>query len=165
VIAARGWRHSAGRVAPRGRSQTAKRSGAGCEVKQATPTWGGCEPAAPLPGFPANTNVEGEEPEPSYPQAQLKQLEGEGRALRLRDGTYGWGCDRRDLMNCIAAFQRGEAPKSEAPAVKAFIKMRARILGFESLLPASRQSKARPQYAEGERPAPDSAPSVGGQQQ
>jgi hypothetical protein len=60
------------------------------------------------PGSDPSTN--GEEPAPRYSQGQLAQLELEGRALRLRDGTFGWGCaDRRDLLNCIAAFNRGEA--------------------------------------------------------
>jgi len=51
-------------------------------------------------------------------------MEHEGLALRLRNGGYGWGCvDQRDLLNCIAAVERGEA-KSEAATVKAFIRRR-----------------------------------------
>ena len=90
--------------ARRAKSRTASASGA--NTPAATPPWTAIEP------------------EPRYSQGQLAQLEREGRALRKRDGTYGWGCaDRRDLLNCIAAFKRGEAG-SEAAAVKAFLKRR-----------------------------------------
>jgi len=70
-------------------------------------------------------------------QERLARMEHEGLALRLRNGGYGWGCvDQRDLLNCIAAVERGEA-KSEAATVKAFIRRRARVMRLESLLPVS----------------------------
>jgi hypothetical protein len=92
----------------------------------------------------SDASVDGEEDAPRYDQGQLARLEREGKALRKRDGTFGWGCaDRRDLMNCLAAFRRGEAG-SEASDVKAFLRRRAVLLGYESELPEAWQTKAKP---------------------
>lgn len=89
----------------------------------------------------SDASVEGEEDAPRYSPRQLEALGRRGLAFRKRDGSYGWGCaDRRDLLDCVAAFNRGEAG-SEAAAVKRYLKLRAVLLRAESLLPASWQRK------------------------
>ena len=113
----------------------------------------------------SDASVEGEEDEPRYTQAEIDKLGAEGKAFKKRDGTFGWPTkDRRDLLNAIQAF--GRAKPSEAAAVKAYIKLRARLMGYESLLPASWQSKAKLKYVDGDGEVsnPDSAPSMGGQE-
>jgi uncharacterized protein len=94
----------------------------------------------------SDASVDGEEDAPRCTEAQIAELGRQGRAFKKRDGTFSWPlADRRDLLNAIQDFKLGRAAQSEAGAVKAFIKVRARLLRLEELLPAEWQSKAKPQ--------------------
>jgi hypothetical protein len=120
-------------------------------------------------GHPGSAaSVDGEEDRPRYTQAQIDSLGHQGRAFKKRDGTFGWPCaDRRDVLNAVRDWTLGRAKPSEATAIKQFIKIRARLLGIERLLPESWQSKAipKPHPKELERDPADSAPSTAGQEQ
>ena len=114
----------------------------------------------------SDASVEGEEDEDRYTDDQVEALGKEGKAFPKRDGTYSYPvADRRDLLNAIKAF--GRARPSEASALKAWLKTRARVMRLESLLPASWQSKAGLKTAGGESESPytGATSSVGGQQQ
>ena len=114
----------------------------------------------------SDASVEGVEDKPRYTDAQVEALGKEGKAFKKRDGSYSYPvADRRDLLNAIKAF--GRARPSEASALKAWLKMRARVMQLESLLPASWQSKAGLKTASGgsESPYTGTTESVGGQSQ
>ncbi len=90
------------------------------------------------PGTDAST--EGHEPGPRYTDAELAKLGAEGKALRKKDGSYGWPIvDRRDLLNALADLARVAARLSpaERSRVKAWIKLRAVVMSLDRLLPAS----------------------------
>ena len=112
-----------------------------------------------------DASVEGAEDKPRYTEAQVTALGKEGRAFRKKDGSYSYPvADRRDLLNAIQAF--GRAKPSEASALKAWLKTRARVMQLESLLPESWQSKARPTPARARtravEPDADDCPDCGG---
>ena len=120
------------------------------------------------PGSDAHT--EGDPPPRT--DAEVQKLGEEGLALKRKNapGFHFPIVGRRDLLAAIKAW--GRATPSEKSDVKAWIKLRARILGFESLLPAGWQSKAKhkpgpnePGGREGPGMAPTASGSVGGQEQ
>ena len=112
----------------------------------------------------SDASVEGEEDEPRYSDAAVEALGKEGKAHKRTDGKYNYPiADRRDLLNAIQAWGRARA--SERASVKAFIKMRARVMRLESLPPESWQSKAGLKTAGGESESPYTGETVttGGQ--
>jgi len=50
--------------------------------------------------------------------------------------------DRADLLRAIADFKAGAIPESEEADARAFIRMRARLMRMEWLLPVAWQLKA-----------------------
>ena len=94
----------------------------------------------------SDAHVAGHDNAPRYTEAQVEALGKRGLAHKRNPGAkpeYNFPIlDRRDLLDAIAAF--GVALPSEKASVRVFIKTRARLLRFESLLPESWQSKAIP---------------------
>jgi hypothetical protein len=112
----------------------------------------------------SDASVEGEEDSERYSDQQVEALGREGKAFPKRDGTYSYPvADRRDLLNAIKAF--GRAKPSEASALKAWLKTRARVMRLESLLPVSWQSKAPAPVGPNESPYTGTTETSGGQQQ
>ena len=110
----------------------------------------------------SDASVEGEEDEDRYTDDQVEALGKEGKAFKKRDGSYSYPvADRRDLLNAIKAF--GRVRPSEASALKAWLKTRARVMRLESLLPASWQSKAPAPVGPNESPYTGATETVGGQ--
>ncbi len=109
------------------------------------------------PGSDAHT--EGDPPH--YTDAEVEALGKKGLALKRKNGPgYHYPIqNRRDLAAAIAAF--GRAPASEASLVKAWIKLRARVMGAEELLPAGWKSALPKGHSE--RPDSGVSESVGGQ--
>lgn len=96
----------------------------------------------------SDASVEGESEPDRYSEAQVRKLGGEGKAFKKKDGTYSYPvADRRDLLNAVKAW--GRAKPSEASAVKAFLKLRAHVMGLERLLPEGWRSKAKLPLASG----------------
>jgi hypothetical protein len=91
----------------------------------------------------SSASVDGEEDKPRHTDAQVTELGHRGLAFKKKDGTYSYPVkDRRNLLSAIKAWKLGRVAKGEAAAVKAFIKLRAHVMGLERELPEAWRSKA-----------------------
>ncbi len=114
-------------------------------------------------GTRSDATIEGVEDTPRYSDAEIQKLGEEELALKRRNGPgYHYPIkDRRDLLNAIRAW--GRAKPSERAGVRTWIKLRARLLRLESLLPKAWQAPLPAGHSE--RPDSGATESVGGQQQ
>jgi HK97 family phage prohead protease len=110
----------------------------------------------------SDASVEGEEDGPRYTQAEVDALGEKGLALKRKSGPgYHYPiADRRDLLNAIREW--GRAKPSERAGVRTWIRLRARVMRMENLLPKSWQMPLPPGH--GERPDSGATESVGGQE-
>ena len=88
------------------------------------------------PGSSATEGVE--DGGPRYSPEELKRLVAEEKAWECEDGTIAYAtADKRDLANALVEWET--APPSESAAIRAYIKLRAAVMGLAKLLPADWQ--------------------------